>query len=231
MRLVSTVLAVSLLAAGQAVALPLVNGGFEQPGIAGVHYLTPGSTFITGWTTIDATPGGDNDVAILDNASFGGFGVHPSQGNYFVDLTGNVGKGKGLFSDPIAAIIGQQYHLAFDVGAFFVAGFGSYGNATVDLLVNDVLVGSYTNIQSLTVPGSDWETFGYNFIASTSTVKLTFLSSKLATSSNLGVGLDNVTFGAVGGGVPEPETWTLMIAGFGLSGVMLRRRRDTATCA
>ena len=97
--------------------------------------------------------------------------------------------------------------------------------------INDVLVGSYTNIQSLTVPGSDWQTFGYDFLASTSTMKFTFLSGKLATSSNLGVGSDNVTFGAVGGRVPEPETWALMIAGFGLTGVGLRRRRDTAICA
>lgn len=32
----------------------------------------------------------------------------------------------------------------------------------------------------------------------------------------------------VGGGVPEPATWALMIAGFGLAGVALRRRRPIA---
>ncbi len=35
------------------------------------------------------------------------------------------------------------------------------------------------------------------------------------------------TFGA-GGGVPEPGVWTMMIAGFGLAGAMLRTRRRLA---
>lgn len=35
------------------------------------------------------------------------------------------------------------------------------------------------------------------------------------------LGLDNVTFGLV----PEPESWALMIGGFGLVGAMARRRR------
>ena len=40
------------------------------------------------------------------------------------------------------------------------------------------------------------------------------------------------TFGAPpsNGGVPEPASWALMIAGFGLTGAMLRRRRRAA-CA
>jgi len=37
---------------------------------------------------------------------------------------------------------------------------------------------------------------------------------------------DDITFGAVnpGGGVPEPATWAMMIGGFGLAGMALRRR-------
>jgi hypothetical protein len=42
-----------------------------------------------------------------------------------------------------------------------------------------------------------------------------------------GFGLDNIQLSYVGagGGVPEPATWALMIAGFGLAGATLRRRR------
>jgi hypothetical protein len=32
------------------------------------------------------------------------------------------------------------------------------------------------------------------------------------------------------GGVPEPDSWALMIAGFGLAGAMLRRRKAQAAC-
>ena len=41
-------------------------------------------------------------------------------------------------------------------------------------------------------------------------------------------GIDNVDFSFTpngGGGVPEPATWALMIAGFGLVGASIRRRR------
>lgn len=46
------------------------------------------------------------------------------------------------------------------------------------------------------------------------------------------IGIDNIRFGqdrAVAGGVPEPATWATMIAGFGLVGGAMRRRRGTAT--
>jgi hypothetical protein len=38
---------------------------------------------------------------------------------------------------------------------------------------------------------------------------------------------DDFTFkpGAVGGGVPEPATWALMLVGFGMAGAAMRRRR------
>ena len=37
------------------------------------------------------------------------------------------------------------------------------------------------------------------------------------------------TDNAVGGAVPEPATWAMMLAGFGLTGAALRRRRQQAT--
>ncbi len=36
--------------------------------------------------------------------------------------------------------------------------------------------------------------------------------------------VDNITYGAVGGTIPEPASWAMMIAGFGLVGGALRRR-------
>ena len=38
-------------------------------------------------------------------------------------------------------------------------------------------------------------------------------------------GIDNFSLSASTGAIPEPSSWALMIAGFGLSGAVLRRRR------
>lgn len=47
------------------------------------------------------------------------------------------------------------------------------------------------------------------------------------------VGYDNITFGSAtaGGGVPEPASWAMLIAGFGLTGAVMRRRRNVAAIA
>lgn len=229
-RVLLMTLAISALGSGPAAAATLINGGFEQPGVAGMLTLTPGSTKVTGWTAVDTTPGGDTDVQYLNSAAYSSLGVVASEGAHFLDLTGSVGRGKGVVSDAIAVTSGEQYRIAFDVGAFYVRNQGSFGDATVDLLVNGVLAGSFTNIMDLKGPGSDWQRFSYDFTADAPSVRLTFLSSTSLASSNLGVGLDNVTFDSmggapVGGAVPEPATWAMMIAGFGLAGASLRRRR------
>lgn len=46
-------------------------------------------------------------------------------------------------------------------------------------------------------------------------------------------GFDNITFGSdrPGGVVPEPATWAMLIAGFGLVGGALRRRRISRAIA
>jgi len=44
-----------------------------------------------------------------------------------------------------------------------------------------------------------------------------------------GTGFDNITFGSsTPGGVPEPTTWAMMLAGFGAVGFAMRRRRNVA---
>jgi hypothetical protein len=216
-----------VLAAGAAgPAAALVNGGFEQPGGVSATHLTAGSTFLPGWTVVDSTPGGDNEIQYTSNSAYGGLGVVSSQGDYFLELTGVVGRGKGVKSDAIDTLAGTTYRVGFDVGAFFVGGQGSYGDVTLDLLVGDTLVGSFANAMGLAGPGSDWERFTYDFVATGPSVRLTFLASTALTSSYLGAGLDNVTFDALpgGGGVPEPGVWALMILGFGLAGREFRRQ-------
>lgn len=230
MKSVTLVAFAAAVVAAPASAAGLVNGGFEQPGTSNVVYLHQGSTFLPGWTVVDSLPGGDDDIAHQNSAAYGGLGVVASEGSRFLELTGVVGRGKGVKSDAINTVAGTTYRVGFDVGAFFVGGQGSYGDVTLDLLVDNTLVGSFTNVLGLSTPGSDWQRFTYDFVASGPSVRLTFLTSTALTSSYLGAGLDNVAFERVSApapSVPEPGAWGLMILGFGLAGAGLRRARLT----
>ncbi|WP_296600460.1 PEPxxWA-CTERM sorting domain-containing protein [Phenylobacterium sp.] len=227
----SLVAGAALLAAGPAAAAQFTNGSFEQPAGVAAMSLMAGSTFLPGWTVVDSVPGGDADIQYTSNAAYGSVGVTASDGEYLLDLTGSVGRGKGVASDPIDVVAGASYRVGFDVGAFYIRNYGSFGDATVDLLVNDVLAGSFTNVMNRTAPGSDWQRFTYDFVATGPTVKLTFLSSTSLSSSSLGVGLDNVAFdltSSPASGAPEPASWALMIAGFAGVGAAVRRRRAAA---
>jgi hypothetical protein len=233
MKCLATIAVVAIAMASSASAASLVNGGFEQPGTANVVYLNAGSTFLPGWTVVDSLPGGDTEIAYANDAAFASYGVAGSEGSHFLELTGVTGRGKGVKSDAIDTVAGTTYRVGFDVGAFFVRGQGSYGDVTIDLRVDDVLAGSFTNALGLTSAGSDWQRFTYDFVASGPSVRLTFLASTALSSSYLGAGLDNVTFDVVTqqpggpvspGGVPEPGAWALMILGFGLAGSGLRRQ-------
>lgn len=224
----AAVLGVNLGAFGVASAAPnlLINGGFEQP-VTSLSFFSAGSTAITGFTVV-GLPGGDSSVALVNNSAFGGSGVRSSDGAQFLDLTGDVGRGAGVRSDDFATLAGATYAVTFDVGTFFVSGLGSFGNATVELFVNDAPAGSFQNILSLSMPGSDYQTFSHSFIGTGAATNVAFYSSRSLTSSNLGVGLDSVgvtmTAPPPAIGVPEPGTWALMILGFGTAGAMLRRR-------
>ena len=71
-----------------------------------------------------------------------------------------------------------------------------------------------------------WTTAYYNGATSdyASTSSFSFvLPSEVTYTSDSGVFLTGL--GGVGGGVPEPATWALMLAGFGLVGSALRRRQ------
>jgi hypothetical protein len=216
-------------APGQAANL-LTNGGFEQPDIGGYLYLNPGSTTITGWT-VGAQVGSaaGTQVQFTDNSAFASYGVVGSEGGQFLDLTGGVGRGGGVVSDGFATLAGTQYSVAFDVGAFFVRGAGSYGDATIDLFIDGALVQSFTNVMSLSTVGSDWERKVYSFTGTGAAMTIGLYSSLSTSSSNLGVGLDNVVVEQlasppISGAVPEPASWALMIAGLGVAGAALRRR-------
>jgi hypothetical protein len=87
--------------------------------------------------------------------------------------------------------------------------------------LNDVLVGTLT-----VDPLSGWQT-----IAGGSLGTIDYLVFD-GEGGGGGFVLDNAVFNEGGvGGIPEPATWAMMIAGFGLVGATMRRRRSVAVSA
>lgn len=175
-----------------------------------------GSTFTfsaTGSTSVDAFcfAGPDGNGCYPDETGFGvgpanGIGTYKGPANALIGVflsddqpTGLGGPDSLDFTDPLV------------VGA---AGFAPLLNQI--FFIGDGLTGDGSGaIQT--------------FLAPTGSTRL-FLAVADSIGSSVGnEGSLRVTFGSTGGAVPEPASWALMIAGFGLAGATLRRRRVLAT--
>jgi hypothetical protein len=65
----------------------------------------------------------------------------------------------------------------------------------------------------------------YEFVATASKARVSFVGGSRLT--NLVV--DTVELVRIAGAVPEPATWAMLIAGFGMVGFSVRRRRAMAS--
>jgi len=206
----------ALCIAAPAFASNLVsNGSFEGPNIVGGGYVlySTGSTAITGWTVL----GPVNDSVQLTPDTYAG--LKADDARQWVDLTGIYGYDKGLKSDAITTQIGATYHLSFAVGNYL-----PFGASTLGVSLNGGAEQLFTNT-SLAVTATspmNWASFGFDWVADSTTTHISFLGrANGALSNNGGIGLDSVSLTLVP--VPEPQTWALLAAGL-LTLTGLRRR-------
>lgn len=119
--------------------------------------------------------------------------------------------GNGVFSVADCCVRGDIYTLSGSVSG-----------------VTTFYAGSATDIQNEGMFASYWTDEGYSKIAvalSAGTYSISIAGDCAAgCPSALGVRLDTVS-----GAVPEPATWALMLAGFGMIGLSARRRAAVAT--
>jgi hypothetical protein len=185
-------------------AAALLLAAVATPALAAVNLVSnPGfESGLAGWTRFGNT--GYSGVA-------GNFaGQAPTEGAaqaYF----GPVGSSGGIFQS-VATMAGETYRVSFDVWAapggqqFQV----DFGGAT---LFNDRMR-----------QGQGYTSLVYDVIASAASSELRFRTQHNPSYYLL----DNVRVESVGGGgggaVPEPGTWVMLIAGFGLVGLAARRR-------
>jgi len=205
MRLILTA-AAALLTASAANAVTLVNGSFED-GVAiasggFVTLATGDTTSIPGWTVLS------------DGVDYIGTYWQASDGSRSLDLSA-LASG-GVKQTVTGFQIGKRYRISFDL-----SGNPDGGNNSKRMVMSATggvaAVYVYT-LTDNTRADMNWTTLTYEFNASGISQDIQFRSLE---TNPFGAALDNVSISLV----PEPATWGLLIAGFAMTGVAMRRRQ------
>lgn len=192
----------------QAAVSNFYNGGTDSQGNSGANYGVSFSGATLG--VIDADAGGS-----------GNFANEPSSKTIMYFLNGN--------NAVLNYAAGFSTGFSFFYSSSTAAAVNVYDglNATGNLLGSLNLTAQYNQNCAGDPNGGfcNWTAVGVAF-------------GGLAKSIDFGgtanqSGFDNITFGSStpGSAVPEPATWAMMIAGFGMAGATLRRRRQVALLA
>lgn len=136
--------------------------------------------------------------------------------------------GLGSVGFPSGGAIGEgSFAALFSSGqsqfGFQLVG-GGGGTAFIDFFRGDGSV-----IQSVSVGGLADAFYGFTRDGGVQDIR----GISIWNNDGAGIGFDNLKFDvrSVGGVVPEPQSWALLIAGFGLVGATMRRRRQAAAAA
>ena len=193
--------AAMLLSVAPAMSATIVNGDFEN-GLAG-------------WSKTGTVN------AVLGSAYADGVGTIATQAqrdNTYAFFGGGNVTSINILSQSFATIIGRIYSFSFEAV--------DVGSGAQDVSYN---FGGQTGSTDLTSANnfSLARTFTGSFVASATTSTVTFTNSSFADGTD--VALDNVIVSVTG--VPEAETWAMLIAGFGVIGAAQRRRRSVTIAA
>lgn len=229
-------LGVATLASSASAANLVVNGGFEAT-TNGIGQFDS-NTQATGWTSAgynflfhgntadsEGSYGQYGYLALWGpaNGAVNGLGPSPDGGN-FAAADGAFGVA------PVQQVVnGLTAGKAYDV-KFYWAGAQQFGFNGPQTEQWEVSLGNapsqFTAIYNNPTGGfSGWFSESFRFTATGATQVLSFLAHGTPEGVPPFSLLDGVSLQAA---VPEPATWTTLIAGFGLVGAMARRRRGTA---
>jgi len=189
----------------------------------------------TNYANFDSTGGGATDLIHTGNQ----FSIDCAGGSgACVDLDGSPGPGELTSKAFFAFNAGDVVRLSYDLSGnqriggsddwysgFTFAGLTQINDYGFNYFGSDNIVNDYltTNIStsSSDVLGDAFTTKSIFFTAGTAGSVQFFIGS--GSVDNRGPILDNVTL-SIGGAVPEPATWAMMIMGFGVIGSAMRRR-------
>jgi hypothetical protein len=180
-------------------------------------------------------PSGFTTVVTFDAPSAAGI-VNITSGSV-ITAAGNI---SGVRAAPAGTAVGGVYQSVgtggsstFDFGGYLtpnnaLTGFSLYWGSVDNYNFVDFLKADNTVVASF--GGAQLPQFDGNQTAATTNPRVTFLIDsldqvtkvRLRSTSNA---FEYDTFAITTGGVPEPASWAMLIAGFGLVGAALRRRR------
>ncbi|MEQ1548968.1 MAG: choice-of-anchor C family protein [Chakrabartia sp.] len=209
MKIKMIVTAIALAMSGTAYAAAFTNGSFET-GTSPGSFTTVGTgqTNITGWNVI------------AGSVDYIGSYWTASNGARSVDLAGNA---PGTLAQTFDTVVGQSYSVSFDLWA------NNDGGTLPRFAYANVGAGdlTFSSNGGGTRAAPNWTGNSFTFLATGSSTTLSFRADPSSSSRAYGAALDNVSVTAV----PEPATWAFMIAGFGLIGGTMRRRKSVLTTA
>ena len=191
----------ALAVAGSASAATIIlQSTFESPVITSPSYTIVGSA--DGWTAGAGTAG----IEIQNNVAGA---PAPDGGAQFVELDSN---SNSSMYYTLAA--GGSYTMSFLYSPRPNVGSASNG---ITLYVGGTELNPPGEITGVGGSSTNWALHTVNFTANAGDQVMFWATG---TSDSLGGYLDNITISAV----PEPATWAMMIAGFGMAGAAIRRR-------
>ncbi len=211
----------------------VVNGGFEST-TNGLGQFD-NNTSATGWTSNGYNFIFGSDPGATVQGQYGGLSLYaPSNGtnNGFTASPdgGNFVGADGAFSvAPVQQTItgltaGHAYTVSFYWGGAQQTGFTGTNTEQWEVSLGNG-PSQFTSVYTNPTAGfSGWFHEAFTFTADSSTQVLSFLAHGTPEGVPPFSVLDGVSLN-----VPEPATWAMMIAGFGLVGLAARRRSTTVT--
>jgi hypothetical protein len=231
LKSIATALAASLAIASAANAVTTIS--IEAPGVqAATVALT------TAVETFDVQPTGGSVVPV--NTSFAALGVTGVFTTTQILVADQYG-GAGGVGNQVAVRNTGDLEISFSgtpLGYFGLWASALDAANTVSFYQGATLLSS-TNLTAFALPASYSGNPTANFLGQNASEKYAFFNftvsegyDRVVLSQNGGGGfeLDNVTIGTMAA-VPEPQSWALLIAGFGLVGAAARRCRAVAAVA
>jgi hypothetical protein len=140
-------------------------------------------------------------------------------GNTGIDLSSDTAT--SAYQRLAGLVVGQTYRLTFTLGA-------DSGMESRTVRFTTTTTGNQVFDHLFTVEGEASETFSFEFVAQAPIQNFQFINRE---RDGFAVTLDNVAVSPANSLVPEPASWALMLGGFGLVGLAIRRRRPRAITA